>query len=102
MDLYSRKILAYKVSTRIDTQLVLDTFRAAYSNRGGSTRVMFHSDQGGGQYTAKDFRMELDRVSFVQSFSAKGHPYDNAVLESFFKYLKHEELSRRYFNSIHD
>jgi len=99
MDLFSRKILAYKVSTRIDTKLVLDTFRAAYSKRNCPTSVMFHSDQGC-QYTSKDFRKELDSVSFVQSFSAKGHPYDNAVLESFFKYLKHEELNRKSFDSI--
>ena len=99
MDLFSRKILAYKVSTRIDTKLVLDTFRDAYSKRGCPTGVMFHSDQGS-QYTSLDFRKELDRVNFVQSFSAKGHPYDNAVLESFFKYLKHEELNRKSFSSL--
>ena len=101
MDLFSRKILAHKVSSRIDTKLVLDTFRAAYSKRGCPSGVMFHSDQGC-QYTAKDFRKELDCVSFVQSFSAKGHHYDNAVLESFFKYLKHEELNRISFNSIRE
>ena len=100
MDLFSRKIVAYKVSTRIDTKLVLDTFKAAYSKRGCPSGVMFHSDQGT-QYTSLDFRKELDRVNFVQSFSAKGHPYDNAVLESFFKFLKHEELNRKSFSSLH-
>jgi len=60
---------------------------------------MFHSDRGV-QYTSRGFRKILDNVEFVQSFSAKGHPYDNAVAESFFKYLKKEELNRRIFNSI--
>ena len=99
MDLFSRKIIAYKSSTRIDTKLVIDTFRSAYSKRGCPAGVMFHSDQGC-QYTSKDFRKELDCVSFVQSFSAKGHPYDNAVLESFFKYLKKEALNRKSFVSL--
>ncbi len=36
----------------------------------------------------------------IQSFSAKGHPYDNAVMECFFKYLKKEELNRRHFQSV--
>ena len=33
----------------------------------------------------------------MQSFSAKGYPYDNAVAESFFKFLKFEELNRQTF-----
>jgi len=101
LDLYSRKVIAYKAGPKIDTQLVLDTFRIAYSKIGCPTGVMFHSDRGS-QYTAKDFRKELDRVEYVQSFSAKGHPYDNAVVESFFKYIKKEELNRKYFNSINE
>ena len=101
MDLYSRKILAYKASTKIDTKLVMDAFNLAYSRRGCPKGVMFHTDQGA-QYTAKDFCKLLDKVDFIQSFSAKGHPYDNAVMESFFKYLKHEELNRRTFNSIQE
>ena len=62
---------------------------------------MFHSDRGC-QYTSKEFRNALDNANFVQSFSAKAHPYDNAVAESFFKFLKKEELDRRTFNSLCD
>ena len=101
MDLYSRKILAYKVSVNINTKLVLDTFHLAYSKRGYPKGVMFHSDQGS-QYTSKEFYKILDAADFIQSFSAKGHPYDNAVIESFFRYLKHEELNRRSFNSLQE
>jgi len=36
----------------------------------------------------------------MQSFSAKGYPYDNAVAESFFKFLKLEELNRFSFNML--
>lgn len=36
----------------------------------------------------------------IQSFSAKGHPYDNAVMECFFKYLKKEELNRRNYQTL--
>jgi putative transposase len=99
IDLFSRKVISYKTSSKIDTKLVLDTFYLAYSKRNCPTGVMFHSDRGS-QYTSKEFRKALDNLDFVQSFSAKGHPYDNAVAESFFKYLKKEELNRRYFHSI--
>ena len=101
MDLFSRKIIAYKASVKIDTKLVLETFYTAYRKRNYPTDVMFHSDRGS-QYTAKAFRQALDKANFVQSFSTKGHPYDNAVMESFFWYLKSEELNRRYFKSFMD
>lgn len=101
IDLFSRKIISYKVSHKINTQLVIDTFLCAYRNRGYPDSVMFHSDRGC-QYTSKEFRKLLDSLNFVQSFSAKGHPYDNAVAESFFKFLKHEELNRKTFQSIQD
>ena len=38
--------------------------------------------------------MLLDRCSVLQSFSAKGYPYDNSVCESFFRYLKQEQTDR--------
>ena len=38
----------------------------------------------------------------IQSFSAKGYPFDNAVMECFFKYLKKEELNRNSYDSFQD
>ncbi len=61
--------------------------------------LLFHSDRGC-QFTAKAFRKHLDELNIVQSFSAKGHPYDNAVMECFFKYLKKEETNRRTYSSF--
>ena len=62
---------------------------------------MFHSDRGT-QFTSFAFRKVLDNNSIVQSFSKKGHPYDNACCESFFKYLKKEECNRKSYHSIKD
>ena len=55
---------------------------------------MFHSDHGT-PYTSAAFRKILDELNVVQSFSAKGCPFDNAVVESFFKFLKTEEINRK-------
>jgi transposase InsO family protein len=41
------------------------------------------------------FRKARYAANVIQSFSAKGHPYDNAAAESFFKFLKREETDRR-------
>jgi len=38
----------------------------------------------------------------VQSFSRKGHPFDNAVVESFFKYLKLEWVGRKSYPAFQE
>lgn len=43
-------------------------------------------------------RETLSAKNFVQSFSKSGSPYDNAIAEAFFRYLKEEELNRRNFS----
>lgn len=64
-----------------------------------SDGIIFHTDRGS-QFTSADFRKEIDSLNMIQSFSAKGHPYDNAVMECFFKFLKKEELNRQHFHSL--
>lgn len=44
----------------------------------------------------------MDEYNVVQSFSKKSYPWDNAVIESFFNYLKHEETNRRSFLETED
>lgn len=101
INLFSRKIVAYRLSSKIDAKLVTDTFLDAYVKRKYPKGLMFHSDRGS-QYTSETFRKVLDNCGVVQSFSAKGHPYDNAVAECFFKYLKKEETDRRYYKTFKD
>lgn len=101
IDLFSRRVISYKISRRIDTRLVLDTFESALKNRDYPQNVIFHSDRGS-QYTSDEFRKRLDSAVFIQSFSKKGHPYDNAVAEAFFKFLKLEEINRHSYHSIDD
>ncbi|ALO25274.1 putative IS1236 transposase [Leptospira borgpetersenii serovar Mini str. 201000851] len=42
------------------------------------------------------------KKSFIQSMSRKGNCYDNALMESFFKTLKVEEVYKRKFNTIQE
>lgn len=99
LDLFSRKVIAYKLSSKLDTRLAIETLDMAVANRKSSKGVIFHSDRGC-QFTSEAFRKHLDELNIVQSFSAKGHPYDNAVMECFFKYLKKEETNRRTYSSF--
>ena len=99
IDLFARKLISCKASKKADSKLTSDTLTVAYNSRNCPKNVMFHSDRGV-QYTAFDFRKLLDKLDFIQSFSAKGHPYDNAVAESFFRFLKSEELDRTSFATL--
>jgi transposase InsO family protein len=61
--------------------------------------VMFNTNRGP-QFRSADFRKVIDELGMIQSFSAKGHLYDDAVMECFFKYLKKEELDRRCYQAV--
>lgn len=101
MDLFSRKVIAWNISSKPDVDLVMDAFKKAYDKRHRPAGLMFHSDRGT-QYTAFSFRQLLDSLNVVQSFSKKGYPYDNACCECFFKYLKKEETNRRTYHSLNE
>ena len=100
LDLFSRKVVAHRVSPKNSTYLVTSTFRQAYRNRNEPQQLMFHSDQGP-QYTSNTFRKLLRMNKVVQSFSKSGRPHDNAVAESFFASMKREEVYRTQYCSEH-
>lgn len=89
LDLFSRKIVGWQVSPRINENLVIDALDNAVNREDPEEGLMVHTDRGS-QYTSSRFCRELENRGFVQSFSRKGCPYDNAVMESFFKPLKRE------------
>lgn len=99
LDLFARKVVSFRVANKADTALVINTVSDAIRKRNPSSGLLFHFDRGA-QFTSKLFRSFLDSNHITQSFSKTGHPWDNAVIESFFKYLKHEELNRRSFSNI--
>lgn len=98
LDLFSRRIVGYRVSENASTQLVTSTFKSAFSEREKPKDLTFHSDRGK-QYTSKAFTKLLRVSGVIQSFSASGSPHDNAVAESFFGTFKKEEAYRREYTS---
>ena len=98
LDLYSRKIIAWRVSRHMSTNLVTATFKAAFEERGKPQNLTFHSDRGS-QYISKTFEELLKKCSVKHSFSATAKPLDNAVAETFFSTFKREEDYRREYTS---
>ena len=89
LDLYSRAIVGWAMSERINGELVLDALNMAIKHRGSPVGVLVHSDQGS-QYTAEAYRNKLKTHDMICSMSRKGECHDNAVMESFFHTLKDE------------
>ena len=98
LDLFSRRIVGYRVSRNASTNLVTSTFRAAFRERGDPTDLTFHSDRGK-QYSSAAFTTLLQKCGVKQSFSATARPHDNAVAEAFFASFKREEAYRREYTS---
>lgn len=101
LDLFSRRVVGYRISRKSSTHLVTATFKAAFQERGNPTHLTFHSDRGG-QYTSDTFCRLLLDCNVQQSFSNSGRPYDNAVAETFFATFKKEEAYRRDYSSEAD
>ena len=91
LDAHSRKVLGYSIANHLKTELPLKALTMAIAQRKPSSGCIHHSDQGL-QYASIDYTAILIEHSFQISMSRAGNPYDNAIMESFFKTLKTEEV----------
>jgi len=98
LDLYSRKIVGWAMSQRIDTALVLQALAMALLHRHPPANLLFHSDRGV-QYASVDFRQALSQAGLIASMSRRANCYDNATMESFWATLKLELVYRRCFDT---
>lgn len=91
LDAFSRKVVGYAISKSLSNDLTIQALKSAITFRNPEKGCIHHSDQGI-QYASKEYVDILKNNGFEISMSAKGNPYDNAMAESFFKTLKHEEV----------
>jgi putative transposase len=89
LDLGSRRVVGWKVSSTMDLQLVVDALEQATQERRPPPGLIHHSDRGV-QYAADCYQALLGEHGMVCSMSRKGNCWDNAVAESFFSSLKRE------------
>jgi putative transposase len=90
LDLYSRRIVGWAISKRIDTELCVTALTMALETR--TARDCIHHSDRGVQYASAAYIDLLRQHGLQISMSAKGNPYDNAFMESFYKTLKYEEV----------
>ena len=89
IDLYSRPVVGWALSSSLDPTLVLTARPRAVPLRRPPRGLIIHSDRGV-QYACSSFVEGVSQRGFVQSMSRKGDCWDNAVAESLFHLLKTE------------
>ena len=91
MDLYSRKIIAWTLSSTLEAVHVAETVEEAKRRRHINSPLVFHNDRGS-QYVSEAFLKATEGM--INSYSQKAYPWDNACIESFHALIKREWLNR--------
>lgn len=87
-DLFNKQIIAYSISERNDTDLVITTIKQIPKANG-----IIHSDQGSAYYSW-EYRKLLEELGYERSMSRRGACWENSPIENWFSQLKEEQLRR--------
>lgn len=98
IDLFSRRVVGWSMSTTMTAQLVADALLMAVWRRGKPRELLHHSDQGS-QYSSEQFQRLMADSGIVCSMSRSGNVWDNAAMESFFSSLKTERTARKTYRT---
>jgi putative transposase len=101
LDRYSRKVIGWAISKRIDAELCLAALKSALDTREPPAGCIHHSDRGV-QYACHEYVAMLEGANMKISMSRTASPYDNAHMESFFKTLKYEEVHLSNYETYDD
>ena len=82
IDLFSRKVVGWSMSSRMKASLVCDALKMAIWQRKPKRGLIVHSDRGS-QYASHEYKKLLEQHGYIGSMSRKGNCWDNAVAESF-------------------
>lgn len=101
LDLYSRRVVGWKVSRDADARVAIEALRRAVALRPAPAGMVHHSDRGV-HYACAEYQAALADAGIRCSMSRKGNCWDNAVAESFFSTLAFElECDARWYD-VHD
>jgi putative transposase len=91
IDIFTRKVVGWTLDKRMDQALVINSLEKALKAEKPTKGLIIHTDRGS-QYTSKEFQRKVLKYGAISSMSRPGNPYDNALMESFYKSLKSELL----------
>ena len=99
LDWYSRKVLSWRLSNTMDTELVVSVTKSALEKYGRPQ--IFNSDLGS-QYTSHEHIKLLSDNNIKISMNGKGRSIDNISIERFFRTVKYEEVLLKSYSDIRD
>ena len=89
-DIYSKKIMGYKLDTNMKATLVKDALKMALKNRIYKHRSIIHHSDRGIQYCCPEFTEFAEQQGMLLSTTQQYDPYENAVAERINGILKYE------------
>jgi putative transposase len=98
MDWYSRYVLSWKLSNRLDGGFCLEALDAALTH---AKPEVFNTDQGT-QFTAAAFVNRLLERSIAVSMDGRGRALDNVFIERLWKSVKYQEIYLRSYETVAD
>ena len=94
IDVFARRIVGWRVSRSLHTDLVLDALEQALWSRTGTDGLVHHSDRGS-QYLSIRYTERLAEAQINASVDSVGDSYDNALAETINGLYKTEVIRRR-------
>ena len=92
-DVFSRKIVGWRVSNSLRSDLALDALEQALHARPDISQLVHHSDRGV-QYLSIRYTERLAEAGIEPSVGSVGDSYDNALAETIFGLYKTEVIRR--------
>jgi len=99
IDLFSRKVLSWRLSNTLDTEFCISALEEAIMTYG--VPVIFITDQGC-QFTSEAFTDKLLSHKIRISMDGKGRALDNIFIERLWRSLKYEEIYLNEYHSMED
>ena len=99
MDIYSRKVLGYRISNTLDARFCVDLLEDTIERYGEP--AIFNTDQGC-QFTSESFLSVLKEHAIEISMDGKGRALDNIFVERFWRTLKYEDIYIRSYENVEE
>ena len=97
LDLYSRRILSWRLSSSMDSEFCVDALEEAIYRYG--TPEILNSDQGS-QFTSEAFTSVLKAHQIQISMDGRGAWRDNIFVERHWRSVKYEEVYLNAYESM--
>jgi len=99
LDLYSRKVLSFRVSNAMSTDFCVEALEEALTRYGAPG--IFNTDQGS-QFTAEDFTRPLEARGARVSMDGKGRWVDNVFVERLWRSVKYEDIYLHAYETVRE